>query len=561
MTPQLTHTQELEEEASLSSLEMIIQGSRRRKVRSACDRCHQQKVRCLKKSTEPNSCERCTKLKAECRFSPREPRKKKQLWDTKPRPGTLSPALAIPIAPAGSHEPSSSYEEGEESGTMLTSGVVGFGYDDWSSSSSFMPNVMGIGNPRGPGLGNPGSYLNRRSEFSIIPDDDGDDDPAGGDVQAMCLSWPPNPFLNGPLPLTVDTHTPDAGAGAGADGGIGQQEVYSSSIFPNVLTLPPNEPSLSVVSERDHFSASPSIISSGRHYLQCYPIHYGLGGQLTSAERLTNLHTALYECASKLPSIKTSPARSHTEPAAAFPANAPCLAGGSNSNSNSNSNSTKKRSAALLAIDEVFRVTKEFIDITRSDIFPAANRHHIQPTFPYSPPSSSSSPSPLSPHPDDATLFTFLSCHSRLVEIYEVIFGAIHRCIRGPHHHYSSSSHSGGVILPQLQVGGSCSSGGGIGSPPLRVDFSGPRRLPPATIFMYMTIVITLSSELWMQVWEAMQAGKKNHNSMSSQILPSVPPELTDPIWNIAITKTDAMAQTIKTVQHALHRGDCHSSG
>ncbi|KAF2971680.1 hypothetical protein GQX73_g1868 [Xylaria multiplex] len=51
-------------------------------------------------------------------------------------------------------------------------------------------------------------------------------------------------------------------------------------------------------------------------------------------------------------------------------------------------------------------------------------------------------------HLDEATLLLFLSCHCRLVEIYESLFQAIQRCIKGPH----TTSHSpAGIILPQLQ--------------------------------------------------------------------------------------------------------------
>jgi hypothetical protein len=43
------------------------------KNRSACDRCHSQKLRCIRKTGQV-TCERCLKLKTICRFSPRAPR-------------------------------------------------------------------------------------------------------------------------------------------------------------------------------------------------------------------------------------------------------------------------------------------------------------------------------------------------------------------------------------------------------------------------------------------------------------------------------------------------------
>ena len=44
-----------------------------RKTRSACDRCHGQKLRCIRKPGQ-SRCERCLRLDAACRFAPRAPR-------------------------------------------------------------------------------------------------------------------------------------------------------------------------------------------------------------------------------------------------------------------------------------------------------------------------------------------------------------------------------------------------------------------------------------------------------------------------------------------------------
>ena len=43
------------------------------KIRSACNRCHSQKLRCVKNIGQV-SCQRCLKLKSSCRFGPRAPR-------------------------------------------------------------------------------------------------------------------------------------------------------------------------------------------------------------------------------------------------------------------------------------------------------------------------------------------------------------------------------------------------------------------------------------------------------------------------------------------------------
>jgi hypothetical protein len=43
------------------------------KVRVACNRCHAQKLRCVKRENQMK-CERCNRLNTSCRFSPRAPR-------------------------------------------------------------------------------------------------------------------------------------------------------------------------------------------------------------------------------------------------------------------------------------------------------------------------------------------------------------------------------------------------------------------------------------------------------------------------------------------------------
>jgi hypothetical protein len=42
-----------------------------RKTRLACDRCHTQKLKCVRKAGNGSRCERCLRLKTACRFGPR----------------------------------------------------------------------------------------------------------------------------------------------------------------------------------------------------------------------------------------------------------------------------------------------------------------------------------------------------------------------------------------------------------------------------------------------------------------------------------------------------------
>lgn len=62
------------------------------KVRAACNRCHAQKLRCMKKDGQ-EKCERCHKLRTSCRFSPRAPRS--SLKQTEPAIGNLQEPFAL----------------------------------------------------------------------------------------------------------------------------------------------------------------------------------------------------------------------------------------------------------------------------------------------------------------------------------------------------------------------------------------------------------------------------------------------------------------------------------
>ncbi|GAW20182.1 hypothetical protein ANO14919_096790 [Xylariales sp. No.14919] len=295
---------------------------------------------------------------------------------------------------------------------------------------------------------------------------------------------------------------------------------------------------------------------------------YGLiGHPLTSTTgRLTGLNLALYECARKLPSIKAS----REEPVSSI--NTP------------HTMDTSTREAALLALDDVFTVTNEFINVMQA-LCPTTGYHEIPITtasastagtsrlsasgantallhqaaphglaYPQSPPESSHQPattiegphepaisSPvIQPFPrlDEATALLFLSCHCRLAEIYESLFQAIRRCIEGPHR--TASHPPAGIILPQLQVGGF----GGVSRPALRVDFGGPR-LPPATVSMYLVLTITLSSQLWTQVREAMLGGVRSR-------APEARLAIAGPTWDTAMERTDNLSRTIEAVQTLL---------
>lgn len=255
----------------------------------------------------------------------------------------------------------------------------------------------------------------------------------------------------------------------------------------------------------------------------------------SSVRKLASLNVALYECAAKLPSM---------------------AAAGVTSAGIAGNGVRGSRKARRLAIDELFRLTTEFIDIlqclslvegeasaTLSSMDPKQpggqsavslvtyEQNLSHPRQPVTrtgmgPPSRSFS------HVDEATMFMVVSCHCRLTEIYVSIFQMMQTCIE-----HSLAPWMGKdwvIILPQLQVGS-------LASPPLHVDVNTP--LSSATSSMYMLLITMLSSQLWEQLADVMRAGTA---SMSRCAL--------DAMWDPVTDRTDYLSQTIDATKNLLQR-------
>ncbi|KAI1421649.1 hypothetical protein F5Y12DRAFT_694961 [Xylaria sp. FL1777] len=452
-------------------------GISRSKTRSACDRCHQQKLRCIK-TRQQTTCERCARLAVECCYSPRERRIVRngpfgRPFRTGPdawsEPRDLAPAIA-PEKP-----------DMQQSVTAVPGSVE----HDWIPFQN-----AAVGNAEALGCLNPDTISPMQMDSA----------------RALVTG----PTRSGQLTDLLNIHSLDHGDGAALD-----------------LICNRQTPTLEV---RDDCTLD--LLDFHEINDNANGLSYGLGHPLNStAGRLTSLSTALYECASKLPSIKASRAES----------------GGTVNFAHATGSRTK--GDTLLVLDEVFRATDEFINIMKY-MCPIIDPQEI-PT----PPSYASTTeaslhlthgmnTALLPffHFDEATMLLFLSCHYRLTDIYESIFQAIQRCIKGPH---AASHPTAGVILPQLQVGGF----GGVSSPALRVDFSGPP-LPPATVSLYLGLTTTISSQMWAQIRDAMRReGRRNG-------LRDRPPmthlEIADPAWDIAVKRTDDLTLTIETIRNSL---------
>ncbi|KAI1824204.1 hypothetical protein F4861DRAFT_539229 [Xylaria intraflava] len=386
---------------------------RRRKTRSACDRCHRQKLRCVKTKGRPG-CKRCADLDAECRYSPRDRKGRGTSRAAVPAPAILAPATqqdtALDIPELAGHD-------WFGAGTGLFDAQC-----DLDGASPFWPGYIA-----------------------------GTTDPAPGEEVTVHL------------PFSEDGHMAREAA-----------DPYAP-VFPSI------HEQTNPAEEATHPPETPFTFAS-------------------TAARLNCLNMALNDCASRL---------SFGKPRAPDPGT---------------------RQAAMIALDEIFRATNDFISVTR-----ALPRRGA----PVSASASASASSlrridtPADEGPDDATLFLLLSCHCRLVEVYESIITAVRKCAGGSPPPLPAS---GSLVLPRLHVGG-------CALPARRVDFRGPG-LPRATAAMYMVLVVTVMSELWAQVAGALREG--------IGLGGGVRVGMADSAWDVALRRTDRVSRTIETVQHLL---------
>lgn len=200
-----------------------------------------------------------------------------------------------------------------------------------------------------------------------------------------------------------------------------------------------------------HASSLPSPgISDSYIRIEDHDTNDRLGSSPTSAIRkLANLNVALYECATRLPSMAEA---------------------GVSSAGIAGDGVRGSRKARLFALDDLFRLTTEFIDVlkclsplqcetsaTLSSMDPkqpgaqsalslvAYSQQFSHPGLPgtrtgMEPPFSSFS------HVDEATMFMVVSCHCHLMEIYISIFQMMQACIE-----YSLAPQIGkdwAIILP-----------------------------------------------------------------------------------------------------------------
>jgi hypothetical protein len=257
--------------------------------------------------------------------------------------------------------------------------------------------------------------------------------------------------------------------------------------------------------------------------------------QTSPVRKLASLNAALYECTQNLPSINESD-RGHAT-------------------------GLGSRKATIFAIDDLLRLTAEFIEVTKC-LFNDENEPSSISSTIY--PIQTDSEHPLSLHDfgilpdesvsfttqeslarscsqvDEATMSLIFSCHCRVRELYVSLFQMMQDCVSKSLRPQLGSNWA--VILPRLQVGS-------VASSPVRVDIHTP--IPSkASSAMYMLMITMLSSHLWEQMADLMKInGNIPINAPSASSSP-----LVEMMRGTMRDCTGSLLKTIVATKHMLEQ-------
>ncbi|KAK9257618.1 hypothetical protein V1519DRAFT_477652, partial [Lipomyces tetrasporus] len=351
------------------------------KTRSACNRCHSQKLRCVRNIGQV-SCERCLRLRTSCRFGPRAPRASLK---SPQRAAAAQAEWQIPLSGSASIPTPNLHADAM---------IAGVSDSEWLFSPSADTDIS-------EGRANmPPDLCYPIQDYS--------------DMQDLCWS--------GVFSDSRNVNQLNQGGSADLD-----LTRINKNIISQANSLPsPGTPDFQMRTENDRLGTPPP----------------------SAVRDLANLNVALYECATQLPCMHKAGVDS--------PSN---CSGGS-------------RKMALFAIDDLFRLTGEFINVvkclsptmcetgpTLSSMDPeqlgtqpilsliSTNQQLSQRSTQtdVGPPSRSFS------HLDEATMHMVISCHCRLIEIYVALFHMMQACVE-----YSLAPRLGkdwAIVLPRLQFG------------------------------------------------------------------------------------------------------------
>ncbi|KAL4778215.1 hypothetical protein BJX76DRAFT_343830 [Aspergillus varians] len=144
---------------------------------------------------------------------------------------------------------------------------------------------------------------------------------------------------------------------------------------------------------------------------------------------------------------------------------------------------------------------------------------------------------------EEATTLMLASCYSRLAELYLTVFSLIQRCIQhslGP----PRPRPNWAIILPKVQLSS-------LSSPATRIAAETPA-IPIAKSYMYMSMIIVFSGELWVQLGDAvrMQQFQVNEMRLGKEMKP-----LERSLWAEMAERNGSLLQSIERTKCLLGEG------
>ena len=430
-----------------------------RKMRSACDRCHSQKLRCTRKQGEVG-CQRCLRLHTSCRFGPRAPR--------------ASPKVLQGAAQDDRHEPSSDSVAITIPNLYSNLAITDGGTSEWLFTSDVDQGVA-----EEQGVTSIADSIHLPSPYEASQDDI---TPVARMLPELCYPVPED---------LADMHC----------------------FWPN----PPCEPvnmnpleqygSLDVINQERFCDSFPSPDTSSSH-------SKAATSPALTIRNLANLNIALYDCAAKLPSIsegdeRTARIASHGGSAQAkklfvfdelFHLTSEfinvikcfsCVACDSSiippPTANPKPSSTTAAQSPLTSNQPIWH-TDPIIATTTDSRKPEISHMHL----------------------DEGTLLMIMSCHYRLTDMYISIFQMMQACLKFPvtPSRDNDKDNAWAIVLPQYQVGS-------FAIPSVHVDADGTSPSPPlssSTASMYMVMITMLSSQLCETLAGMMRMGDVGQN-------------------------------------------------
>ncbi|KAL4889019.1 hypothetical protein BDV59DRAFT_187357 [Aspergillus ambiguus] len=264
-------------------------------------------------------------------------------------------------------------------------------------------------------------------------------------------------------------------------------DIWPDLIAPNGIDLINQDATLQgMVDETQPWTAESSLWGLARQSLgmEAVPIPES-PPSMTITHELANLSIALSELARQLPSTEEHETCARDE------------------------SSCDTRREMPFVFDDLFRLTTKFIDLVKRLLRGRGLR-------------------------DEATALMVGSCHSRLAEMYTIIFSLMRCCIQRS---LAPPRPNWAMVLPSVQLGS-------LTSPAVQVD--GKTQLPSEKVSLYIRMIAVFSSQLWAQLIDAVR-GQHQTPLVDSGMTP-----LVHTLWTEMGDRMDILLRTINSTKSLL---------